>query len=102
MWMLLGIALHVSARPVQVSEHLTYGQPGIDSVGRKLIVREGYALLHDEDKKDPLWVSYRLTKAYTNKAVQRKDQFAPDPLLEEGRRAELSDYKGSSWSRGHM
>ncbi len=100
-WALLVLWQPGPQQPV-VSEHLLFGIPGFGTQGRQLVVREGYALLHDENHKDPLWVSYHLTKAYTAKVVKRKDNFRPDPLLKPGFRAELADYQGSSWSRGHM
>ncbi len=100
LWMFMTIGW--PAPQPAVNEHLTYGSPEINTPGRQLIIREGYALLHDEDKKDPLWVSYHLTSAYTVKTAKRKDHFRPDPELKPGLRAELDDYKASSWSRGHM
>jgi endonuclease G len=86
------------------SEHLAYGAPGQGPAERRLITREGYALLHDSTRKSALWVSYRLTSAYTAEAVPRRNQFAPDPDLPRGSRAELEDYKSvsSTWSRGHL
>jgi endonuclease G len=34
--------------------------------------------------------------------MARTNNFQPDPDLDEGERAELSDYKGSGYDRGHM
>lgn len=34
--------------------------------------------------------------------VQRSNRFAPDPELPKGKRAELEDYRGSGYDRGHM
>ncbi len=83
----------------QTNEHLYWGFPPIDG---QLIIREGYALLHDGNKKVPLWVSYHLTKEDLEGTTGRTDNFRPDPKLPEGKRAELSDYKGSGYDRGHM
>lgn len=67
-----------------------------------LIVRKGYVLLHGDDDKIPLWVCEKVTKNQVTGNLPRDDAFAPDPLLPVGRRAELSDYKGSGFDRGHM
>ena len=83
----------------QTNEHLHYGIPGIDG---QLITREAYALLHDGDKKVPLWVSYHLTEEHLQGTIERTDDFRPDPDLPEGERAELADYKYSGYDRGHM
>jgi len=92
-----------SAQPnnfsTQTNEHLQYGLPSIDG---QLIIREGYALLHDGNKKVPLWVSYHLTKEDLQGTAGRTDDFRPDPDIPVGKRAELSDYKGSGYDRGHM
>jgi len=83
----------------QTNEHLYWGLPSIDG---QVIIREGYALLHDGNKKVPLWVSYHLTKEDLQGTTGRTDNFRPDPELPEGKRAELSDYKYSGYDRGHM
>jgi len=88
--------------PAQVSEHLSFGAPSVGATGKRLIVREGYALLHDDDSKTPVWVSYRLTREYAIRKVARSNDYRPDPDLPLGCRAELSDYAGSGWSRGHF
>lgn len=97
------LALPTAAAPA--SEHLCYGAPGTTAFGRKLLVRQGYATLHDDEQKEPLWVMYRLTRAYASGTVKRTDDFRADPDLPEGMRAELSDYKAGvnrKLNRGHM
>jgi endonuclease G len=83
----------------RTNEHLQYGLPSLDG---QLIIREGYTLLHDGNKKVPLWVSYHLTKEDLQGTAGRTDDFRPDPEIPVGHRAELSDYKGSGYDRGHM
>jgi len=51
----------------QTNEHLQYGLPSLDG---QLIIREGYAFLHDSSKKVPLWVSYLQTSREKNKRRQ--------------------------------
>ena len=81
------------------NDHLKYGIP---STNGRLLYREAYVLLHDNSKKIPLWVSYHLTEKHLQGIQKRVDRFKPDPDLLEGERAELSDYKGSGYDRGHM
>ena len=48
-----------------------------------------------------LWVAYPLCKFYTNKAVDRTNAWALDPLLGEDSAAPFSGYAGS-YARGHQ
>ena len=79
-------------------------QGGVDFGFTKIVVRQGYVLEHSAADKIPLWVCERLTAAQVNGPLKRPkpEPFAPDPSLEKGRRAELSDYKGSGFDRGHQ
>lgn len=81
------------------NEHLIWGEPGTNG---QLIIREGYALLHDGNKKVSLWISYHLTKQDLMGTVERTDDFRPDTEIPAGQRAELEDYSGSGYDRGHM
>jgi len=82
------------------SEHLVYGAPSMSPV---LLCRLGYALSHNSTHKVPDWVAYHLVKdRIISGNVPRSDDFRPDPDLEPGDRAELKDYKGSGYDRGHM
>lgn len=80
-------------------EHIKYGAPSNDPV---LLCRLGYALSHDPNHKIPDWVAYHLTKEKVSGTHPRSNNFKPDPDLESGKRAELKDYKGSGFDRGHM
>jgi endonuclease G, mitochondrial len=80
-------------------EHIALGVPG--ESGQPLC-RLGYALAHDSVKKTPVWVAEHLTRERAMAQATRKDAFAPDPDLPRGERAELRDYKGSGFDRGHM
>lgn len=64
--------------------------------------REGYVLAHDSRLKIPLWVQYKLSRSELNGPGVRKDNFTPDAKVPPGYRAELSDYEGSGFDRGHM
>jgi endonuclease G len=82
------------------AEYAMMGVPGTDGT---LLCRTGYLLAHDGDLKTPIWVAERLTKEKAlEKEAKRKDNFKADPNLTPGSRAELADYKGSGYDRGHM
>ena len=75
---------------------------GIPSRDGQLVNRTGYAFLYSEKHEQPLWVSYKLTKAEVqNKVAKRKDNFRLDPVIKTGS-AILADYKGSGYDRGHL
>lgn len=57
---------------------------------------------HNPERKTPDWVAEHLTRERANTAAPRSDDFRADPDLAPGKRAELSDYKGSGFDRGHM
>jgi endonuclease G len=80
-------------------EFLEYGLPATQG---SLLCRTGFALAHDDTKKAPLWVAQRMTPERLVQRVARKDRFIPDPDLPKGKRAELDDYRGSGYDRGHM
>jgi endonuclease G, mitochondrial len=68
----------------------------------RMVVRQGYALLHSSVDRIPLWVCEGLERAQLEGSAERDDAFAPDPLLKPGTRAELADYKGTGFDRGHL
>lgn len=80
-------------------EFAAYGVPGLSG---DLLCRKGYLLSHDAAKKTPVWVAEHLTRGKAKGTAKRSDDFKPDSDLERGKRAELSDYKGSGYDRGHM
>ena len=64
----------------------------------------GFAVLHDGDSKTPVFVAQRLNRQVLTqgKGLQRTDKFYADARLPRAERAELGDYKGSGYARGHM
>lgn len=60
-----------------------------------------YTLDYNEQHEQPNWVFYRLTIDNVKGTAKRKNNFRPDPAVSTGS-AQLSDYKGSGYDRGHL
>jgi endonuclease G len=77
---------------------------GVDFGFTSVIVHEGYVLEHSASDKIPLWVCEEVTSNNVSGNLTRPkpEPFAPEPKLEKGRRAELSDYRGKGYDRGHQ
>ncbi|HLC28621.1 MAG TPA: DNA/RNA non-specific endonuclease [Dehalococcoidia bacterium] len=80
--------------------HVRHGFPG----GRcTTLVKEFYVICHDPGRKVPEWVTYQVRREdLAVSAVDRTDDFRPDPDLTPGERSELVDYRNSGYDRGHM
>lgn len=61
-----------------------------------------FAVLHSGQSKTPVYVAERLNKEKIDAKVKRVKKFFADARLPRGERAELDDYKGSEYDRGHM
>jgi endonuclease G len=79
-----------------------YANLGIPGKKGDLLCRKGFLLSHDSENKAPIWVIEHLTAKKTQGTISRYKKFQADPDLEEGDRAELSDYKCSGYDKGHM
>jgi endonuclease G, mitochondrial len=97
----------LNAHGASVSVHTALGFPGaalgtIDSVTAYLSVKPQYVLSYDGARRVPNWVSWELNAAWLG-AVARQNDFRPDDTLpDEIPQAQLSDYAGSGWDRGHF
>ncbi len=60
-----------------------------------------YTLSYSEDHEQAEWVYYTLNSNQLNSAVERKDNFRPDFKVKTSS-AQLYDYKGSGYDRGHL
>lgn len=81
------------------SDNLELGIPGKCD---QIVDRQGYALGYSEAWELPRWVTYRLTaNEILNGKTKRVDNFQPDIAIRTGS-AELDDYRGSGYDRGHM
>ena len=64
---------------------------------------EGFAVLHSGESKTPVYVAEKLNRvAMANAHEGRTNKFFADARLRSAERAELEDYKGSGFDRGHM
>ncbi|MEJ6776795.1 MAG: DNA/RNA non-specific endonuclease [Crocinitomicaceae bacterium] len=90
------------------SEQSAYGfndQPAQDLSPKgeydNIVKHDYYTLCYSEDHKQAEWVMYALQSSTLNPSIGRTDNFRPDPLVTEGN-AQLSDYRGSGFDRGHL
>ena len=60
-----------------------------------------YTLSYSEEHEQAEWVYYTLNSNQLNSAVERTDNFRPDPKVRTSS-AQLYDYKGSGYDRGHL
>jgi endonuclease G len=107
-WVLLS-AVVAGAAETNCPEHFAHGEaPDLTRQARTEKIRElcseAFAVLHSGDTKTPLYVAQQLTLLQLEKAagIPRKNRFHTETRLPEGERAELRDYAGSGYDRGHM
>ena len=60
----------------------------------------GYLVGYCDERKDPIWVGYKLFKISNMQAPKRPEQFMVDSRTKA--RVASSDYNGSGFDRGHM
>jgi endonuclease G len=64
---------------------------------------EAFAVLHSGETRTPVFVAEKLNRqSIIDADEKRADKFFADARLPQAERSELSDYKGSGYSRGHM
>lgn len=81
-----------------ITENTKYGYP-CKTVS--ICQRKGYALGYSDKHKQPLWVSYELTRSQVvTRVCTRSDKFRPDPYFTNS--PSLLDYKNSGYDRGHL
>lgn len=67
----------------------------------EIVQHTGYVVSHNSKWKIPNWVAYELTRREVAGTNPRNDEFCPDPDVR-GHKAQLEDYRGSGYDRGHM
>lgn len=72
--------------------------------GLRELCFSSFAILHNGQTKTPVFVVERLNRKMLiqGQGVERIDRFYPEARLLAAERAELADYRGSGYSRGHM
>ena len=90
----------------QCLQHFPSGKPPVvpAASGLRELCYSSFAVLHSASHKTPVFVAERLNRAsiLQAKGRQRTDRFFADARLPRAERAELADYQGSGYSRGHM
>ena len=82
------------------SQLLKYPQPN-DS-NNQIVVHTAYTLSYNETCEQANWVKYMVTKVELDSSIaKRKNNFKEDKDILTGS-AELADYKGSGYDRGHL
>lgn len=110
-WLLsvLPILLCTQAWAENCPEHYWQGQlptiqkPAMQKKTRPLCFN-GFAVMHSGVTRTPLWAAHHLTATEIRSARQldRQDSFRPEERIPASERAELSDYRGSGYDRGHL
>jgi len=67
----------------------------------QIVKHKYYTLSYSQQNKQAEWVFYLLTKANSLGAVERGNNFRPDPGVSTGS-ASLEDYKNSGYDKGHL
>ena len=75
-------------------------KPGLPE-SRQIIRHFAYTLEYSEEHEQARWVAYVLTSDMIGGPWERCDHFRPDTMITTGS-AELSDYRGSGFDRGHL
>ena len=88
--LLFGLCLH--------SQNL----PRLINFDDQIIYHTAYTLSYNETHEQANWVSYMVTKVeLENEVAKRKNNFTEDTSIITGS-AQLEDYKGSGYDRGHL
>ncbi len=81
---------------------IPYSNPGLEPKSNGEIIKHSYyTLSYSEQNKQAFWVYYLLTKNIVSGHAKRTNVFKPDPNVKTGS-AQLIDYKGSGYDRGHL
>jgi endonuclease G len=82
------------------------GKPPVVPAGPALreVCFSSFAILHSGQTRTPVFVAQRLNRQMLvqGQGIERSDRFYAEARLPAAERAELDDYRGSGYSRGHM
>lgn len=77
------------------------GQEYLPKSEGEIIKHKYYTFSYNEDHEQANWVHYKLDPNFLKGTTPRINSFRPDPYVST-KSAELSDYKGSGYDRGHL
>jgi endonuclease G len=87
----------------QCPQFLAYAAPyWTAKAGDQELCKTNYAVIHRCETKTPVAVFEHITREKISGAAHRQDDFRPDPAVHEACRAQLRDYAGNPYDRGHM
>lgn len=98
--LLLPLSFAVNATS-SCDEFFAYGQPVVKSDVTELC-RISYFVLHDNNKKIPLYAAELLLPENVGLAEPRSNDFTEDKSVPQYGRSTLKDYTGSGYDRGHV
>ena len=102
---LITLQLSAWANPIDDNcpQHTTLGAP-VSSIkeNTQYICHTNYAVHYRYDTKTAEFVVERLDKADITGPAKRKNNFGPDPKVDDAKEAQLDDYKGHPYDRGHL
>ena len=84
-------------------QHTIHGAP-VSSIteNTQYICHGNYAIHYRYDTKTAEYVVERLDKSDITGPAKRKNDFGPDPKVDDDKEAQLDDYKGHPYDRGHL
>lgn len=110
-WVLCAVSVLVctSAQAESCPENYWQGQlPVISKPAMQKKIRplcfNGFAVMHSGVTRTPLWAAHHLTSTEIRGAreLDRQDSFRAEDRLPPNERAEMADYRGSGYDRGHL
>lgn len=90
---------------LQCREMFANNQPPIlqnQDMAPRALCYSSFAILHSGKSHTPIYVAQRLNKGQVEAKIPRTNRFFADARLPRSERAELEDYRGSGFDRGHM
>ncbi|MFN7921410.1 MAG: DNA/RNA non-specific endonuclease [Bryobacteraceae bacterium] len=78
-----------------------FGLPACELPSQELAIRSAFVLCHSASLRVPVWTAYEITPERLNGHAQRPRHFRRDRVLAQPGASD-SDYRNSSYSRGHL
>lgn len=91
-----------SSQPAMVADCRGYAYAGLPKIEHPVVVLRniGYVAGYSEQRRDPLWVCYRVFRVENESAPPRPSGFRVDERTHA--RVSPEDYKATGYDRGHM